>query len=179
MLVIDTSLLSADLIEKAKKTEARTIEVGQFGTKYVGIPDFDKPVKTLANTTIGISGGGQAISGLTLKVRYRSGVDRSKTQQQLAEELDDLYGLFTATELDQFNPNLLEFLHLFWTATEESELRRLKNGCLAWVLQSIYTKQYGNNSRKWADKKGFNMPMVTTGKFIKDMEARFVSATVN
>lgn len=106
----------------------------------------------------------------------RAGKQTQLPMKKLAEYLDTRYGVFSSAAKNFNNHDLNKItqeLVKYFTSSGVNQ-RRLENAAIALVRNPIYRKDFGDNKASTQKSKGFDWPMVDTGRFFNSIEAEYI-----
>lgn len=104
----------------------------------------------------------------------KTGVSGSSTTAEVSRRLRSHLGFnYLSRPFQKRNSDILRFTHAFLkTALHGADSKRAVNLLQAVVRNPILRGDYGKNSRKTADRKGFNRLMIDTAQLFKSIQAR-------
>ncbi|MDR3050016.1 MAG: hypothetical protein LBV16_09350 [Elusimicrobiota bacterium] len=110
-------------------------------------------------------------------LRYTSGKSKT-TIGQLANILDAKYKILEKAQNNPNNKDLQDIADKLIGALyrpNASSLKRYLNACLALVRNPIMRGEFPSNAPSTIKQKGFNRPLIDTGKFFNSIKARFLN----
>ncbi|MDR3243816.1 MAG: hypothetical protein LBT79_03610 [Elusimicrobiota bacterium] len=142
--------------------------------------DLGKKGNRAKNKKAGIDKSYKGYIEVKPPLRYIAGQSK-KTIGEIAQELANQYGWI---EKAYNNPNNKDIEAVANRLTDalagmNNAKKRYLNACRALVVNPILRNEFGSNSPETQKRKGFNRPMVDTGKFVSSIDARFLKQQSN
>lgn len=155
--------------------EKQSVTVGILDDRFKSASiDWKKGIRPLASADLnsGINSIGlQSVNRRYVKLKGRS---KNPTLRRLAFYLDENSGIFTDAIKNVNNADLLIVAQeLAVIEKNDSNIKMLENASKALIKNPILRGDFGENSPKWAAKKGFNHYGIATGTFFNNIQAAY------
>lgn len=111
----------------------------------------------------------------TIKKINSKGQFTSKYLHEVAEYLDDKYGIFTNARFDKkVSDKLVSLITEYLDGDFRKAEREISNLLSSDLKKKILNKEYGSNKPSTIAKKGFDLPMFETGQFSENIQAEVI-----
>lgn len=160
-------------LEKQSVTVGILSDTGAISDKAASI-DFSKGFKPLASADLQQGIGSLGMQSVNTRYVKAKGRNKNISLRRLAFYLDEQSGVFTDALTNVNNADLLIVAQELAVIDKDgADINRLENASKSLIKNPILRGDLGENSPKWAAKKGFSHYGIATGTFFKNIEAAY------